>query len=237
MARRNVKSRTRKKSVKKYRSTNKWKRRKAPQATTAVAKVGYSSGFRIYPKQFIAIMRYKVPFTLVAPTVDTWNNSHFFCATSPFDPDTTGVGGTTATLFAQLAAQYNHFNVISSRMTFTGTLRAGNSMICSLSSTDDTIITHATVQSRLQDTDTVTRRCDNEKPNFVIRKSYSRSKVFGKGSLANLQGGTASNPAENHFFCLASTNLGFGLAPSIIDGVVDIVYRVRWSEMREDPNI
>lgn len=211
-------------------------KKKAPQASLAVAPVGYSSGLRIYPKKFMALMRYKVQFTLPAPTVDSFNNRHFWNMTSPFDPDTTGIG-TSASLFAKLNAQYNHYEVISSRINYTGYLRSGNSMMIGLTSSDDTVVTVGSYASMINDTDTVLKVVQTESPKVSISKTYNRSKVFQKSKYADTVGTGLVNPVENHYVSLSSTNYGYGLTPGPIDGIVEIVYKVQWSEQKENPDI
>lgn len=211
-------------------------RKKAPQASLAIAPVGYSSGLRIYPKKFVALMRYKIQYTLVTGTVDTWNNRHFWNMTSPYDPDTSGVG-TTASLFTKLAAQYNHYEVLSSKINFTGKLRSGNAMMVKMTSSDDTVVTVDTVFKALNDTDTKVVTCDNYNPNFSISKTYNRAKVFQKTKFPATVGTATSNPVENHYVSLASSNHGYALPPGPIDGILEIVYKVQWSEQKENPDL
>lgn len=212
------------------------KKKKSPQATLAIAPVGYSSGLRIYPKKFIALMRYKVQFTLAAPTIDSFNNRHFWNMTSPYDPDVTGVG-TSASLFDKLNAQYNHYEVLSSKINYKGYLRAGNSMLVGLTSSDDTVVTVGTYTAMINDTDTVTKSIQTELPHVDISKTYTRSKVFQKTKYPDTVGSGIVLPAENHYVSLSSTNYAFGLPPGPIDGIVEIVYKVLWSEQRENPDI
>lgn len=211
------------------------RKRKPAQLSTAVARIGYSSGLRMFPPKFMAKLKYTTQLTLLPGTTDTWSNSVYYSMTNPLDPNPLA-GGTSASHFAQMAAIYNQYRVIKSVVNVSGVMESGNTMLVACSQTDDTTSVELTgVNQRVTDQQTNYRMVDNDHSKFSITQYYNAKKLHGNddGQAAHV----TANPTENTYCLIGSANLRGGVAQSIISSLVQITYTVLFSEIKEDNHL
>lgn len=213
------------------------KKKRASQASTAVAKVGYSSGYRIYPKFFIAKQRYKIDYGLAAGSAESLNNAVFFSPSNIFDPDTSGVGGNPS-LWTQLIAQYNHWTVLNCTMTVkVRQSNTANPMVFVITGCDDTTSLVTTLAKAYYDTDSKYVVTDINNLERTVKMKYSRGKIFTKAQHFALIGNATTSPSENYFFRLATQNRNFGEAPTQLNLEITMDFTTKWSEQKENPQL
>jgi len=161
--------------------------------------------------------------------------TYVFVANGLFDPDFTSTGHQPL-YFDQLAAIYNHYTVVASKIKLTISPVDNTSPTSYLSVyVDDDASGPANLQARLEQS-----TCTNTVIPFgsgatktIVTKSYNAKQMFGGDPLSDTQqeGTIASNPNELAYFLIttgdiASTNLGK------ISALVEIEYKTVWSELK-----
>lgn len=205
--------------------TNKFKS-KAPTKTYVVKSLSYP-----FPKIYECSMRYN-SVVARAITAGAFTNYLFSC-NGLFDPDLTGTG-TSVLYFAQLAAIYDHYTVISSSITVEPTANNTNTnTVIALYQDDDTSVP-LNLQTALARPGATS--CTN---NFAISKA---PKLYSKWSAAStfgntqpwtdpeLQGTLTANPAEQTCFVVSAEDQATATFALLYN--VTITYWVRWDELK-----
>jgi len=199
---------------------------KTPKRVYVVKSLSYP-----FPKIYECTMRYD-SVVARAITAGAYQN-YLFCCNGLFDPDLTGTG-TSVLYFAQLAAIYDHYTVISSTITVEPT--AGNTntnTVIALYQDDDTSVP-TTLQTALQrpGSTSVTN-------NFAISKcpklysSWSAASTFGNTQPwtdPDLQGTLTANPTEQTVFVISAEDQVPATFALLYN--VKITYYVRWEELK-----
>ncbi len=127
---------------------------------------------------------------------------HVFRASSLFDPDFTGVGHQPL-YFDQIQPLYDHYTVVGSKITITGSGsdNLAGTILISLQDDSGTL----TTMNRYMETKNRVYRTTNEAGNGVVTvsKKYSCKKFLGIShplSEKDVSGTLTTNPAENAFF-------------------------------------
>lgn len=211
------------------------KRKKAPQASTKVHNIGYSSGISLWPPKYRAKLRYKKIYTMSAGAPDIWNNITFM-TNSIYDPYVP-VGGGNPKGYTDLAAHYAHYMVLGCKVHVQVVLRAGNATMIALSNTED--VTHTNLvgrEDRINDERTKYVVVHNDRPIATLTSYYSKAKVFGTATNQKLSAPMASNPDEEYFALIGSMQLGAGIATSTVDIIVTLEYDTLCYEKLDTPN-
>jgi len=186
-----------------------------------------------FPRKMLMTHKYSesvgVASTLGVP------NSHLWRCNGMFDPNLTGVGGQPL-YYDQMAALYDHYVVIGSKIVFTVTpaltTTAASRLTCFIN--DDTTLTTTTVDAVTEQTQGHKVRIMPAGNNSVVTMTlnWSAKKVFGGSILANteLQGTATSDPSEQSTFAIVvqsdSTTINY-----LVN--VQITYIAIWKELKD----
>lgn len=200
---------------------------KRQKTTTTKSRIPVSVriGKQPFPKQLTNTVRYVDWLTF---SFTSGLGTYVFSANGLYDPNTTGTGHQPL-YFDQLAAVYNHYTVLKSRIKVT--FNTIIPFMLSIKCDDDATPPSATY---------VALETPNTKGGLyyapgtglpVLRESYDAEKVFGKGVMAqeDLQGSSGANPLDGQFYQIQVYE------PQLTTGsmqlLVEIDYDVVWSEM------
>lgn len=219
----------RKKPVKTVKKSTKRKITKKPALPRNMSMVSMGKGF---PKKIKMLHKYHENVQLTSTTGSQAN--YQFSANGMYDPNITGVGHQPM-YFDQCTALYDHFTVIASKIyyqiTQLSTSNGPMSVACYLN--DDSTVT-PTFDSLMEQSSAKFASIPAGSNNtYRLSCSYSASKTFGKGVLANnaLQGSSAANPTETAVFTLSTWNSNGATATISVE--VFIEYIAVWTELRD----
>lgn len=218
-----------KKQCRKPRKKKKCK--KPPQATTAVARVGYSSGLNFLPPKFIAKMRWNKSFTLAAGTSDIATIAAFRMA-GLWDPEFNSGASLQPYGFDQLATYYSHYLVLGSKATVKFVHTSGNPMVVGCITTRDTNQSEfAQADSFMNDPQSRFKIISNERPHATVTATYSKNKIFGTASDTELTSVPSGDPVnEQYYLSTYVNNVGPVQTQASVVMVVSIDYTVLWTE-------
>lgn len=188
-----------------------------------------------FPKELRMKHRYCETFNF-AGTAGAINNQQFSC-NGLYDPNVTGVGHQPM-YFDQLAAIYNHYTVLSSKITISAviadTVINPVHLVCYIN--DDTTVTPATIQSRMeQSTARFTTVLPSGNGRAVITNRWSATQNFGPGAVSdpNLQGNAAANPTEQQYYTISGQVADLASSWGITAVYVVIEYDTIWQELKD----
>jgi len=213
-------------ATKKYKSGLKTKAKRTPSKVYVVKSLSYP-----FPKVYECSMRYD---SVVARAITSGvYQNYLFCANGLFDPDLTGTG-TSVLYFAQLAAIYDHYTVISSSITVEPTANNTNTnTVIALYQDDDTSVP-TTLQTALQRPGSTSLT-----NNFAVSKApklyskWSAASTFGNPQPWNdpeLQGTLTTNPSEQTVYVISAEDQAAATFALLYR--VTIKYYVRWEELK-----
>lgn len=212
------------------RRTRTRRRKKAPQASTAVARVGYSSGFNLFPKTFISKMRWSKTYVIAAGTSDIANIQHFRL-NGMYDPEVSVAAALQPMYFDQLVSYYSHYMVKGAKITVTYTLKSGNNMIVGVGTARDTVVTnYASRDVFISQPESRYRILTTQNPTARVSHTFSKNKIFGKGSRDSLYGAALTDPTEQFYAHTYQNNSSPGGTQGVVDMVVQIDYISEWTE-------
>lgn len=167
------------------------------------APVGKFSGVGI-PQKLLMKHRYCDNFAISTLAAGAMNIIQFTC-NNLFDPLQTG-SGHQPMYYDQIAALYNHWCVIGSKITVRISPAAANQVpaVVGLYVEDDATIT-PTLFGCLENAQATHKVLSfNANNPITLSKKWSAKKVFGKGVLANtdLQGTASVGPVERSYFTI-----------------------------------
>lgn len=182
-----------------------------------------------FPPQLFNTVKYTANFNLV---ISTGVGKYLFSCNGLFDPDFTG-GGHQPLYFDQLAAIYDHYTVLSSRIKvklgFTSTVTIP--VISSVYIDDDTSVTVDAIQASERTPHASGYFVPAVEPSPWNRLSWSAADTFGGDpqSQDSLQGNSSTNPAEQSFYCIQGYDTS--LASYTVVGYVELQYDTVWDEI------
>lgn len=205
--------------------------KKAPQASTAIARIGYSSGLNFLPDKFISKMKWNKSYAIAAGTTDVANIKQFVL-TGLFDPEVAVATALQPYGFDQLMTYYAHYMVLTAKPKITFVHKAGNPTLVGAIVTAGTSTTNwSSVDDFINDPQSNYRLIHNESPSTTIRpQSYSKSRVFGKTKDAVLTGTVLSNSAEAYYLNTYHINAAPGDTQSALVMLVEIEYTAIFTE-------
>lgn len=188
-----------------------------------------------FPKELRMKHRYVDTYTL-ASTAGAINSESYSC-NGMFDPYLSA-GGHQPFYFDQLAAIYNHYTVLNSKITYRVSMSAfGGSTVgpvnCVLYINDDTTVTPATMSAQMEQSSSNYGACtpDNQ---IVLKKSWSAKENFGPGAISdpNLQGTGAANPTEQQAFTFSIQSADIAATTGVWIQVT-VEYDAVWQELKD----
>lgn len=161
-------------------------------------------------------------------------STYQFRANGMFDPDITGTGHQPY-YFDQLAAVYNHYTVVGSRIKVRLTKNDGaNSVLtCGIFINDDSTVTPG-LTGLLEHPSSVHTTLGLSDQQTVLTKYWSAKKTFGGSVLSNddLQGTVATDPTEQIVFTIFLDSTASATQTSAnLD--VEIEYIAVWDELKD----
>ena len=215
-------------SAKKPRKTNRSLRRSVVLNPSSSKSYIPRAGF---PPQLVFRHRYAESVTLTSTTGSF--ATHFFKANGMYDTNQTGVGHQPM-FFDNLTAVYDHWCVVSSKITVRAAPQAGvntNTEVCL--TIMDQASTSATTTRDVREAGTAVSKllAPLGTDPVVLTKTWS-AKYFSDDFLSNseLQGTSASDPTELSYFMIAVQN--WGAATVQVQCFVDIEFTAIWKEVR-----
>jgi len=155
-----------------------------------------------------------------------------------YDPNLTGTGHQPM-YFDQMAALYNHYCIISSKIkvTFKQMTPAGNLMgaICGIFTDDDQTVTPTYLGDMAEQSDCKWAYTIAHEQLATVTNFYNPKKVFGGDLLANdqLQGTVTTNAPDNTNFVLWCRTDDSTSGMTVIYATVTIEYTATWTELRQ----
>lgn len=207
------------------------RRKKPPQASTAVARIGYSSGLNFLPDKFIAKMKWNKSFILGAGTTDVATIQHF-SLTGLFDPEVAVGTSLQPYGFDQLMTYYAHYMVLGAKAKIRFIHKAGNPMTVGAISSADTVTSKYSARDDfINDPQARYAIVHNEKSEASVSPpGYSKRRVFGVTKDEELTGNASANPSENYYVSTYLINSGPGDSQASCVMVVEIEYTALFSE-------
>lgn len=173
-----------------------------------VAGVGFASGL---PQSRRVSLRY-CSNAVITSTSGTLG-SHYFRATSLFDPDQTGTGHQPMG-FDQMAALYNHYLVLGSKITIRAMPDQNgdiNSAVFGVYVSDDTSTPYTDYTGFIEAKRGVYKCIANQRNQISLKYGFSTKKFFNisdvKDNRSTLGASIGSNPSEEAYFILYYQNL------------------------------
>lgn len=187
-----------------------------------------------FPKKAMMTHKYHDTTALTIAAGGGVQTNYTFSANGMYDPNITGTGHQPF-CFDQMAALYDHYVVIGSKITvkFAQYSTANNIMYVSLFNNDDTTVTPSFDALAEQGTSKFTQLGVGTSDIKTLTSKYSAKKYFGGSVLSNnvLQGSSAANPTEasNYTISLYSPTGGGGT----VQIEVFIEYIAIWTELKD----
>lgn len=234
-----------------HKSAKNMKKRNAPQATPAkraksksgkaIVPSSASSTFSVprgirnketgLPKLLVVKHRYvSAPQTtaaLIVANADLFQ----FRANGMFDPDATGAGHQPL-LFDEMAALYNRFRVLSSKITVRGACSSlvATGAILSISTAD--AVAAAVTYTTAQEQPATKSRVIGFGETFTMTHSWNAKQYYAGNTMDNAQlsGTAAADPAEQTIYRVGFTGLSAG---GVCSFSVDIEYTAVWDERQK----
>jgi len=187
-----------------------------------------------FPKRMV--MTHKYADSLALTSTLGAIGKHLFSCNGMFDPNASG-GGHQPLYYDQMAALYNHYTIIGSRIKLTVTPQNSTEdtyyIGCWLD--DDTTTTNITSLTDIAERTSGKLRLISSNSNNVYRFSnnWSAKKTFGGSILGNdnLQGTIGANPAENTYFGIGIQTASANTA--VCEVLIEITYIAVWEELKD----
>lgn len=186
-----------------------------------------------FPKQLTLKHKYRDIFSATS-TAGSLATQLYVC-NGLFAPDASG-GGHQPLYFDQLTALYNHYCVLSSKITWRFTAADNTNTKASYVGVfinDDTVGPAAVGLIAEQTTGQLRQIPVYPDKSVVISQTWDAVKYFGPSPLANtdLQGTSAANPTEKSYFSLGYQSTGGGTTSITVE--VELEFVATWKELKD----
>lgn len=208
-------------------------RQKPKSRRNVIPRTIVSSGIG-FPKKMVMSHKYEETLALTIP-FSVGMVKQFMSCNGMYDPNVS-LGGHQPLYFDQMAALYDHYLVIGSKITVTFPPPADANMNVGIYIDDD-------AGNSLTSSDTVTEQTQavralltpNATTSFQLTKSWSAKKYFGGSILANteLQGTSGANPTEQSYYMIFCQSQTSPTAAYTYNPIVSIEYIAIWKELKE----
>jgi len=186
-----------------------------------------------FPKRMVITHKYTEVLAMGASS-GAFTKYQFSC-NGMYDPNISGTGHQPM-YFDQMAALYNHYTVIGSKINikFTPSIANQEGMYVGCYLDDDTTTTNVTDISAVseQTTGKITVIPPSSTDTRHFTRKWSAKKTFGGSVLGNdlLQGNAAGNPSEQTYYTFAIQ--GFGANSVYATAFIEYTFIAVWDELR-----
>lgn len=153
-----------------------------------------------------------------------------------FDPDITGVGHQPM-YFDQLAAIYNHYTVVVSKITVQASPRPSNTLPVAFGIylNDDSTIAYSDINSFCETSSAVWTYVSPSSDSVRLSKKFKAAEHFGPNVIGdpNLQGTSGANPTEVMNYTVFVTAPAGTASTERLDCIITIEYTAVWQELKE----
>lgn len=216
--------------------------KKKPNATAksqygyGIVRIPYNATFRRgpFPPKYYATLRYADQASIALSSAAAGGGQYLFSCNNLYDPNISGTGHQPM-YYDQLSAIYNHWTVISSKITIQPMLNSipADPIQLALFQDDDTTTgTIANINTAIERNNATSAMCIPAQGSFpVMTKTWSAKQWFGLNPLANdnLQGSVSTPPVEQVYYIIQAQD------PTGADGSilmrVYMEFNVVWDEL------
>ena len=187
-----------------------------------------------FPKKVKEIHKYAEIVTVSTGASGSTDGVYTFSANGMYDPNITGTGHQPM-YFDQLGALYNHYCVVSSKISVKVVpIQGGPAMVVALYVNDDTTVT-PNIYGQIENSNCSFKNVPfNNQDTIVLNQKWSAAKYFGKNPLSNteLQGTTAANPTEQSYYTFTLNSSATATAASV-QVLFYLEYTAVWKELKD----
>jgi len=185
-----------------------------------------------FPKQLRLKHRYVESIVLTTGT--GLLGTYQFSVNGLYDPNITGTGHQPM-YFDQLAAIYNHYTVVKSKISVKCTSGVSGVQLIGCYIEDDTTITPTSAQAAAEQSSAVSRILSPAGVEGALQfsKAWNAVQAFGPNPLANdnLQGTSGANPTEQQYFTVFTQDVAAASIVTVAFTAV-IEYETIWDELK-----
>lgn len=206
---------------------------KAPPRS--LANKSFVTAGKGFPKKMQMTHKYSAIVNLIG-TAGASGYFQFSC-NGMYDPDTGGIGHQPY-YFDQMAAIYDHYTVIGSKITakITPFLSVNEAAVVTVAKNDDTTITNSSplTQAEYSEAKQVLIPANSNSHCHYLSSSWSAKKTFGGSILGNdaLQGTDSANPSEQTFYTF-SIKAADSASTVGMYCIVQVEYTAIWDELKD----
>lgn len=163
---------------------------------------------------------------------------NLFRANSLFDPEYTNIGHQPMG-FDQMAALYNHYCVIGSRITLKAMPNQAtdvNTAVFGVYISDDTTIPYTNYSGFMEAKRGTYKTLVNQRNQVSLSTNFSTKKFFNASDVKDIEylwGTPGTNPAEEAYFCIWYQNLENPGETSTHNFLVTVDYIAEWKEPKD----
>lgn len=185
----------------------------------------------IIPATHKAILRY-VDYNNLAITAGALNYKQYI-ANGLFDPYYTG-GGHQPMGFDNWMAMYNHYFVVSSKITIRASQSAAQSSLLCILAEDDATLPYSSVEEMAENRDSSALKLVVPGNEVLVSKSWYAKRAFGRNALSSdsQQGTGAANPSEVSVFTIGGNTVDHASTATVYFAV-EIEYHVIFTEPKQ----
>lgn len=186
-----------------------------------------------FPAQLRMKHRY-VQLVTMTSTAGSTSTQNFSC-NGMFDPDITG-SGSQPLYFDQLAALYNHYTVVGSKISLQAACRSANThpTVFGVFINDDSTVTNTTWDKLCEQNSSSYSQVMTFNGGARCAKKWSANKNFGSAiGDPNLQGTAAANPTEQSVFTVFHACPSAAVSAMTTDIIITIEYDAVWQELKD----
>lgn len=186
----------------------------------------------VTPNSYTCRLKYRDDWKLIPTTADIPYKS-FWSATSLYDPDVSG-SGHQPKQFDQLSLYYQHYTVLSAKITIRPYDPYSGSMLMFVIPTSTSLPSNLTTITEILEANRCQYRMigtsfENTKP---IVSTYSKKKTFGNTQNEDLTAATSADPVEQKYWCVGAINGSAGNTPTTIPIIVEVEYIALFTERK-----
>lgn len=187
-----------------------------------------------FPKELKITHRYTDRLTLTGTAGASI--SQVYSCNGMYDPDITSTGHQPY-YFDQLAAIYNHYTVLASKITVRLVPGSGNTVgsVFTMYINDDASVTYSNADSAAENQTAVWKMLGSGGTSeVVVSKKWRAQDAFGPGVISdpNLQGTTGANPTEQQTFTIRYNSVD-GASTVSCAAIVCVEYQAIWQELKD----
>lgn len=174
-------------------------------------------------------LKYSDDWTLLPSTTNIPYKA-FFSACSLYDPDRSA-GGHQPKYFDQMSQYYNHYTVLSAKISIRCINTPSVPMMVFVTKTDSTNPGALGTKNQLLEADNTSYiYLSNDTNDKTLRSSYTKKKTWGQSATDKLTASVTTSPSDEIFWQVAAINTKADQAPEHIPIIVNIEYVALFTE-------